>query len=97
MPRVCIEKTTHSLFHLPMKPWIVTCPMSVPQDEQAFLINFTLINERCLAIRVVHDAKSHMITTEPKVLEIHFDIGVLWITSMFPEHIMLTNQGGTRM
>ena len=36
-----------------------------------------------------------MITTEPMVLEIRFDIRVLWITSMFPERIMLTNQGFT--
>ena len=40
----------------------VTCPMSVLQDEQTFLINFNLINERYLAIRVVRDAKCHMIT-----------------------------------
>ena len=32
-----------------------------------------------------------MITTEPMVLEIHFDIQMLWITSMFPEQ----NQGFT--
>ena len=36
-----------------------------------------------------------MITTEPLVLEIHFDIQALWITSMFLEHIMLSNQGLT--
>ena len=28
----------------------VTCSASVPQDGQTFLINFNLINERCLAI-----------------------------------------------
>ena len=35
------------------------------------------------------------VTTEPTVLEIHFDIQVLWVTSMFPERITLTNQGFT--
>ena len=34
-----------------------------------------------------------MITTEPMVLEIHFDIQVLGIISMFLEIIMLSNQG----
>ena len=68
------------------KPWIrVTCSASAPQDEQTFLINFNLINERCLAIRVVRDAEYHVITTEPTVLEIHSDRQVLWITSMLPE------------
>ena len=62
-------------------------------NEQIFLINFTLINEWCLAIKVVCDAKRHMITTEPMVLEICFDIQVLWMTSMFPERLMLANQG----
>ena len=42
--------------------------MSVPQDEQTFLINFNLINERCLAIRVVRDTERHMVTTEPMFL-----------------------------
>ena len=69
--------------------------MSVLQDEQTFLIKFNLINERCFAIQVVCDAECHMITTEPVVLEIHFDIQVLWIISMFPEQILLTNQGFT--
>ena len=46
----------------------VTCSASVPQDEQTFLINFHLINERCLTIRVVRDAEHHMITTESMVL-----------------------------
>ena len=73
----------------------VTCSASVPQDEQTFLINFNLINERCLAIRAVYDAKCHMIKTEPMVLEILFDRLVLWITSMFPERIMLASQGFT--
>ena len=27
------------------------------------------------------------------VLEIRFDVQVLWITNMFPEQIMLANQG----
>ena len=44
--------------------------------------------------QVVRDAERHMITTEP-MAQIHFDIPVLWITSMFPEQIMLTNQGFT--
>ena len=63
----------------------VTCSAHVPQDEPTFLINFNLINERCLAIRVVCDAKCHITTTEPMVLEICFDRQVLWITSMFQE------------
>ena len=58
---------------------------SVPQDEQTFLINFNLLNEQRLAIRVVRDVERHMITTEPKVPEIRFDIKVLWIISMFLE------------
>ena len=33
--------------------------------------------------------------TEPMVLEIRFDIQVLWITSMFLEQIMLANQSFT--
>ena len=36
--------------------------------------------------------KCHMITTEPMVLEICFDTQVLWITSTFPEWILLANQ-----
>ena len=59
--------------------------MSVPQDEQTFLIKFNLINELCLAVRVGSDAECHMITTEPMVLEIPFDRRVLWITSVFPQ------------
>ena len=66
--------------------------MSVPQDEQTFLIKFNLINELCLAVRVGSDAECHMITTEPMVLEICFDIQVLWIISMFPEQTVLANQ-----
>ena len=60
-------------------------------------MNFNLINERCLAIGAVCEAERHMITAEPMVLEICFDIGVLWITSMFPERIMPANQGFTDM
>ena len=55
------------------------------------------MNERCLAIRVVRDAECHMvtigpqrITAEPMVLEIRFEIRVLWMTGTFPEQIMLT-------
>ena len=40
------------------------------QDEQTFLINFNLINEWCLGIRVVHDAEYHVITSEPMVLSL---------------------------
>ena len=69
--------------------------MSVLQDEQTFLINLNLINEPCLATGALRDPKHHMITTESMVLEIHIDIQVLWITIMFPEQIMLTNQGFT--
>ena len=36
-----------------------------------------------------------MITTEPTVLGIRFDIQVLWITHVFPEGIMLANQAFT--
>ena len=39
--------------------------MSVPQDEQTFLISFNLINEQCLAIGVVRDDECHVITTAP--------------------------------
>ena len=46
-------------------------------------------------MQVLRDADHHMITTEPWVLEIHFDIQVLWITSMFLERIMLVNHGFT--
>ena len=73
----------------------VTCSTCVSKDEPTFLINFNLISEQCLAIQVVHDTECHMITTEPMVLEIRFDIGVLWITSMFPEQIIFANQGFT--
>ena len=77
-----------------VKPWVLSnlfCEYSARQ--QTFLINFNLINERCLAIWVVCYAKCQVIITEPMVLKIRFDIQVLWITSMFPELIMLTNQG----
>ena len=43
--------------------WVI-CSVSILQDKQTFLINFNLINERCLAIRVVCDAKCHMIIIE---------------------------------
>ena len=46
----------------------VTCSASVPQEEGTFLVNFNLINEQCLAIQVVRDAKHHIITTELMVL-----------------------------
>ena len=46
-------------------------------------------------MRVLHDTERHVITTESVVLEIHFDTRVLWMTSVFPEGIMLTNQGFT--
>ena len=46
-------------------------------------------------MRVVREAERHMITTDPMVLELRFDIRVLWITSMFLERIMLANQGFT--
>ena len=59
--------------------------MSVPQDKQTFLVYFNLIHERYLAVCVELDAESHMITTEPTVLEIRFDIRALWITSVVPE------------
>ena len=44
---------------------------------------------------VVCDAECHMITPEPMVLKILFDIRMLWITSKFPEQITPTNQGFT--
>ena len=79
-----------------VKPWMwITSSTNVPQDEQTFLINFILIGERCLAIRVERDTKCHMVTTESMVVDICFDIQVLWITSMFPEQMTLTNQGFT--
>ena len=53
------------------------------------------MNERDLKIRVVHDAKCYMGTTEPTVLEIRFDLQVLWFTSMFPEQTVLSNTGLT--
>ena len=71
----------------------VTCSARAPQDEETFLVNFNLINERRLAIRVVHDAEHRTTTAEPMVLEVRFDIRVLWMTSVFPETIMLANQG----
>ena len=46
----------------------MTCSVSVLQDEQTSLRSFNLINERCLAIRVVRDAERHMTTTGPMVL-----------------------------
>ena len=58
------------------------------QDEQTCLINFNLINQQCLAMRVVPDPEGHMITTDSMVLEIRSDIGVLWMPSMFPEQMM---------
>ena len=73
----------------------VTCSASVPQDEPTFLINYNLISERCLAVRVVPDAEHHTVTTEPAVLGIRLDIQVLWITRRFPERITLANQGFT--
>ena len=73
----------------------VTCSASVPQDKQKYLTKFSLIQEWCLAMQVVHDAECHMIKTEPMVLEICFDIQVLWIISMFQGWIMLANQGFT--
>lgn len=69
--------------------------MRVPQDEQEFLTTFHLIKGRCLAIRVVHDAECHVITTEPMVLEVHSERQPLWIASMFLERIMLAKQGFT--
>jgi hypothetical protein len=46
----------------------VTWAASVLQDEQTFLIHFNLINERCLAIRVLYylyalSAECHVITS----------------------------------
>ena len=43
---------------------------SVPQDEPTFLINFNLMNERCLAIGVRRGTRCHMMTTEPMVLSL---------------------------
>jgi hypothetical protein len=48
----------------------VTWSASVLQDEQKLLINFNLINERCLAIRVLYylyalSAERHVITSRP--------------------------------
>ena len=68
-----------------VQPWITSnlfCECSA--RRATFLIHFNLINEQCLAIRVVHDAECHMITTEA-ILKIRFDRQVLWITSMFLE------------
>ena len=45
--------------------------------------------------QAVQDNECHMITTEPMILEIHFDIQVLWMTSVFLEPIMLTNHSFT--
>ena len=71
------------------------CACAFAQDGQTFLINVNLVNERGLATQVVRDARCHMITAEPVVLEICFDIRVLWMTSVFPEGVMLANQGFT--
>lgn len=91
-----IETIVYGMLWNTVKPWIViTCAASIPQDEQAFVINFNLINERHLAIWVVHDVGCHTITTEPKVLEVHFDIQVFWVTIMFPERTGLTNHSFT--
>ena len=49
-------------------------------DEQTLLINFNLINKRRLAIRVVHDAGCHVITTAPMVL-LFLAAGLWGITS----------------
>lgn len=46
-------------------------------------------------MRGVRDAQCHVITTEPMILDIRFDIRVLWIKSVFPDWIMLSNQGFT--
>ena len=62
LPRLFCKRDT-------VKPWIASnCPASILQDEQTFLINFNLINELCLAIRVVCDTEDHMITGELKIL-----------------------------
>ena len=74
----------------------VTGSASVLQEEQTSLIHFNLINERCLAVRgAAREAKYHMITTEPMVLKIRFDVQVLWMASMFLGRTVLTNQGLT--
>ena len=91
------SKMVHRDSHLwacMVKPWTASSAR-VLQDQQTFLINFNLINERRLAIRVVCVPECHVITTEPVVLEIRFDIRVLWITSLFPEQIKLASQGLT--
>ena len=49
-----------------------------------------------LGLRALCNAQRHMITTEPVVLEIRFDVRVLWITNMFLERTMLTDQGFTK-
>ena len=48
-----------------------------------------------MQFELVPAAECHMITAEPMALEICLDLQVLWITSTFPERIMLTNQGFT--
>jgi hypothetical protein len=53
-------KTKHLQWYLGLR---VTWSASVLQDEQKFLINFNLINERGLAIRVLLSAERHMITS----------------------------------
>ena len=79
-----------------VKPWIVSnssSEFSTRWDDISK--KFNLISERGLAVWVELDAECHVITTEPMVLEIRFDRGVLWITSRFPERIMLANQSFT--
>ena len=66
----------------------MTCSLSVPQEEQTFIINFNLINEQCLAIWVVHDAECHTIMTEPMVPEIHF---VMYTSALDCKHISRAN------
>ena len=73
----------------------MTCSAGVPQDEGMLLINLNLINMRCLTIRVECEAECHVITTGPTALEIRVVIKVLWITSVFPEGLMLEDQGFT--
>ena len=67
--------------------------MNVPQDAPTFLINFNLINERCLAIGVLHthDAECHMITTEPMVL-LFLSLSlsdILWVIISFAQTLSL--------
>ena len=83
------------------------CSASVPPDEQAFLINFNLINERHLAIQVVCDAErqshdqnwangSWNSLWDTSDLDYKHGFGLqAWITSMLLEWIMLPHQGCT--